>query len=144
MKVTAKTLPALRSGLLQIQNFECAICQTDLSMEPTTNQHVDHNHVTGKIRGVLCRACNLLEGNIQHFFTRVGHQKKGTDIHMFLRELSNYLGTETIYEHPSHKSVMVKRFKRLNKPEQIQLITEELTGKETKKDLQKIYKRQLR
>jgi len=143
MRITNKTIPTIRTLLLESQGYKCAICQLDLKEEQPSNQHVDHNHTTGKIRGVLCRSCNLLEGNIQHFFTRVGHTKKGTDIHLFLRELSTYLGQETIYEHPSHKTKLIKKFKNLNKPEQIKLITTELTGKETKKQLTVLYKKQL-
>jgi hypothetical protein len=37
---------------LSAQNGLCAICQT----APGTD--VDHDHVTGKIRGILCGSCN--------------------------------------------------------------------------------------
>lgn len=36
------------------QNGRCAICAADLG-----NYHIDHNHKTGKVRGLLCHACNL-------------------------------------------------------------------------------------
>lgn len=39
--------------LLTSQNNLCAICHN-----PLTNPHVDHNHITGQIRGLLCRLCN--------------------------------------------------------------------------------------
>ena len=44
--------------LLKIQNFECAICK---SITPGQNRDhfcVDHDHKTGRVRGLLCDTCN--------------------------------------------------------------------------------------
>lgn len=42
------------------QDGKCAICQVD--MQPRGRKPdaaaVDHNHATGEVRGLLCRACN--------------------------------------------------------------------------------------
>lgn len=46
--------------LLIAQYGKCNICYTDISIEigvPNT-AHVDHCHSTGKVRGMLCSACN--------------------------------------------------------------------------------------
>lgn len=40
----------------------CKICKTH-SLDLKERLHVDHNHITGKIRGLLCRKCNLLLGH---------------------------------------------------------------------------------
>jgi len=43
--------------ILKAQNFSCAICgvhQTELNYRMA----VDHDHSTGKVRGLLCRPCN--------------------------------------------------------------------------------------
>ncbi len=46
--------------LLESQNYECAICgKKDRSMV------VDHNHETGKVRGLLCSPCNTGIGMLQ-------------------------------------------------------------------------------
>jgi hypothetical protein len=49
---------------LKSQGGRCCICKT----EPATN--VDHNHKTGKVRGILCGNCNrglgLLRENIDN------------------------------------------------------------------------------
>ena len=41
------------------QHSRCAICQgTSTGDKRSKNFHVDHCHITGKIRGLLCSACN--------------------------------------------------------------------------------------
>ena len=39
------------------QGNRCAICKNEFRNSKDMN--VDHNHVDGKIRGLLCRRCNL-------------------------------------------------------------------------------------
>lgn len=47
------------------QNNQCAIC----GINPKDNLVVDHNHITGKVRGLLCSSCNkglgFFKDNIQ-------------------------------------------------------------------------------
>lgn len=69
--------------LLKTQNYMCAICEThqkDLKMP----LHVDHNHVTGKVRGMLCRDCNLALGLLKDslFFCK-------NAVHYLEREITN-------------------------------------------------------
>jgi hypothetical protein len=42
--------------LLESQNGHCALCPSTLHLE------IDHNHITGFVRGLLCRKCNALLG----------------------------------------------------------------------------------
>lgn len=44
--------------LLIIQDFKCAICNKHQS-ECKKSLSVDHNHVTGEVRGLLCSQCNV-------------------------------------------------------------------------------------
>lgn len=37
------------------QNGKCPICLQDIAAEDSA---IDHNHETGKIRGILCKSCN--------------------------------------------------------------------------------------
>lgn len=42
------------------QGGGCAICGSEESGRSTTDWlHVDHDHVTGEIRGLLCNRCNV-------------------------------------------------------------------------------------
>lgn len=46
--------------LLDSQGGTCAICK---EIPPVF--HVDHNHKTGKVRGLLCASCNLALGKLK-------------------------------------------------------------------------------
>jgi len=47
--------------LLKAQKGLCLICRTI----PRSTPHLDHNHKTGEVRGVLCRGCNWGLGQFQ-------------------------------------------------------------------------------
>src|ERR1035437_2799340 len=54
--------PDQYKAMLKFQNNRCAICR---KFETTRNKRgtlyrlgVDHNHQTGKVRGLLCMSCN--------------------------------------------------------------------------------------
>jgi len=44
--------------LLRDQNYRCAICNKPFNLPDTHNIYIDHNHRTGKVRGLLCPKCN--------------------------------------------------------------------------------------
>ena len=48
--------------LNEVQNGLCAICGK--SNKSGVGLHVDHNHVTGKLRGLLCFKCNAALGMV--------------------------------------------------------------------------------
>lgn len=54
---TKKEIDAFRQDLIDKHGNECAICEKPRSAFKK-NFAVDHDHMTGKIRGLLCFRCN--------------------------------------------------------------------------------------
>lgn len=53
--------PAQWDELVEEQGGLCAICGRELALG-TKSVHVDHDHNTGAVRGILCARCNLRLG----------------------------------------------------------------------------------
>jgi len=49
-------------AMLAQQHFACLIC---LRSQDEVSLGIDHDHVTGKVRGLLCRACNSALGQFR-------------------------------------------------------------------------------
>lgn len=52
------------NSLRDKQDYKCAICNKHES-KFTKALHVDHNHKTGKVRGLLCDSCNRAIGHFK-------------------------------------------------------------------------------
>ena len=47
----------MRDALLAKQGFKCALCYESLTLRGART-HVDHDHESGRVRGILCNRCN--------------------------------------------------------------------------------------
>ena len=65
--------PEEYTNLMARQCGMCAVCQCWLADLPAKQVHIDHNHDTGKVRGVLCHSCNAMIGHaresIKHLYS---------------------------------------------------------------------------
>ena len=64
--------------LLEKQGGGCKVCGATTSRNGR-RLHIDHSHITGKVRGLLCDTCNLTLGNYEK------HPE-------WLRGLASYIG----------------------------------------------------
>lgn len=49
--------------MFEAQGGKCPGCEIPLLLDKAT--HVDHDHATGRVRGLLCRQCNVGLGNLR-------------------------------------------------------------------------------
>lgn len=71
--------------MLQDQDNKCAICGKEVflhgsSVDKNNIAHVDHNHATGEVRGLLCDKCNRGLGyfmdNTDYLLSAISYLKK--------------------------------------------------------------------
>jgi ribonuclease PH len=62
MKTTYGITEGQYNRLLRAQGNKCVICSIDHLDETGRRLQIDHNHTTGKVRGLLCLRCNLAIG----------------------------------------------------------------------------------
>ena len=62
-------------ALIDTQHGDCLLCEQPLAGK---RKVVDHDHNTGKVRGILCHRCNVMIG--------------GMDDHAWLRRALEYIG----------------------------------------------------
>lgn len=48
--------------LFRAQGGVCAACRTPFGQD---RAHLDHSHETGRVRGFLCRGCNIAAGHLR-------------------------------------------------------------------------------
>lgn len=116
MRIKTKDIPKVKAALLADQNNRCALCRIKLDLVDARDVCLDHCHVTGNIRGVLCRNCNGCEGKVFNLARRA--KRQGTPL-WWLKRLIEYMEQHEkepsgVY-HPTHKTEEEKRLLRNKK-----------------------------
>lgn len=63
--------------MLVAQGATCAMCKGSVAGGAFGRWQVDHNHVTGRIRGLLCDVCNrLVLPVVEHYTARIDMAKE--------------------------------------------------------------------
>lgn len=110
-KITRGQLRSVTLKLAQEQGGICPLCNQELDLKTAGAVVCDHSHVSGLIRGALCRSCNSGEGKV---FGAVGRWIVGKMDYALvvpaLRRLADYLEKEpTNLVYHSHKDENDKR-----------------------------------
>jgi len=74
--------------LLLMQGRACAICRWQPHQDGRQHLHVDHDHETGRVRGLLCTGCNTMLGRM------------GDDPALFARAISYLLNAKSETKKP--------------------------------------------
>ena len=68
--------------MLTEQNESCEICKSSVAGGKSNRFMVDHDHKTGRVRGLLCKSCNIALGEVNDDLTT-------------LKNMINYLSKHT-------------------------------------------------
>lgn len=86
-----KLTPEMWEIIYCYQNKVCFLCSRPNSK---ANQRlaVDHSHLDGLVRGLLCSKCNPLLGKLENAFVRLGlHKVSGVTLVAIVEKLAHYL-----------------------------------------------------
>jgi hypothetical protein len=92
-RLTRAEIKPFRDELATKQGLRCAICSAPLTLV----SHLDHDHTTGVVRGVLHPGCNLLLGKVEN-----NARRTRVDLLAFALGLHQYLQATQGVLHPNH------------------------------------------
>ena len=79
----------VRSRILEEQEGKCPICDRDIKDPCLDHSHIKRTKGTGLVRGVLCRACNVLVAKMENNCVRYGVDQ--SSLPRVLRNMASYL-----------------------------------------------------
>lgn len=118
-RITRGQIRSVGMKLAKDQGGVCLLCgkPLDFTLRGVTGDSVvvDHDHITGRIRGALHRSCNGGEGKVASAAGRwiVGSMQSSADIAAALRRVADYLDREpTDLLYYTHKTEEEQRLLR--------------------------------
>lgn len=113
-KIARSQLRPLALRMLAEQGGVCALCGNPIDLTIKGDMVVDHDHVTGQIRGALHRSCNAAEGKVANAAGRWGAKSMDyAAIRPWLQNLLDYLKKPaTPFIYPTHQTEDEKRIAR--------------------------------
>ena len=136
-----------QAELPEYRQDNCPISCPLLGMVQFTDV-VDHDHKTGRIRGVVSNEGNALLGKIENFY-RSRCVNAEWDLPKVLRQLASYLEEQQGPLHPVGTRQLTKRFNSLNKDEQYNMLVfggaevDEITACKNSEERTKLYREYL-
>lgn len=117
VKLARSAMRAHAARMLRDQGGLCPLCQKDIDLRIKGEGVIDHDHDTGRIRGLLHRSCNAAEGKISNSAARWGAKSSSyVDIIAYLKQVVDYLSkTPSNLIYPMHKTLDEKKEARLAK-----------------------------
>lgn len=115
LRLKTTQIQTTREQIKATQDYKCALCKVDFReaklvgkrLVPKYIACLDHDHLTGRVRGVLCNMCNQTDGKIKN---RVNRAKKNLTQEEWLGNLLDYWQRPpSNLIHPAHKSDDQKR-----------------------------------
>ena len=114
-RITHAQIKKVRDVLIAKQGGSCPLCGGAFKGNKSKQPALDHCHVKGNVRGVLCIWCNGREGKIFNL-ARTAHKDDPVG---WLRRLADYLELHRVSQHglrhPVHKTEVEKRLDRNKK-----------------------------
>lgn len=111
-RLKTKDIPVLKEKLFKKQKGRCALC--NCRMTDSKDICLDHCHVSGVIRALLCRNCNAMEGKVFNCSRRA--KRDGTPYDWLSRVVWYWAEHASIKPdaifHPSHRTADEKRLRR--------------------------------
>lgn len=114
VKLARSGMRSYAHRLLKQQNGLCPLCSKPIDLTIKGEGAIDHDHDTGRIRGLLHRSCNAAEGKISNAASRWGAKSSAyPDIIAYLERVVVYLKQEpTTFIYPMHKTKDEKKLAR--------------------------------
>lgn len=108
-KLKTTEVAAVRENLRAANQARCELCKLPCTAADAV---LDHDHITGAIRGTLHRSCNALLGKVENNYRRYGVK----DLAAWGAGIAQYLRRHTVNAHgllhPTFKTEEEKRERR--------------------------------